>query len=98
MVAIENENKPELIRIFLEAYYQSKLAELVNLTVRSYNVTPLILAIQRKVDIDIIHQLVNAGADVNEKKDKTYKIRKYKGLYSSSAANKVLSFHVGSVV
>jgi ankyrin repeat protein len=71
MVAIENENKPELIRIFLEAYYQSKLAELVNLTFRRYNVTPLILAIQRKVDIDIIHQLVNAGADVNEKKDKT---------------------------
>ena len=66
MVAIENENQPDLIRIFLEVYLESKLAELVNLSVRGYDETPLIHAILGKVDINIIHQLINAGADVND--------------------------------
>jgi ankyrin repeat protein len=74
MAAIENQNKPELIRIFLEAYYENKLTDLVTGPVtssaRGYNkLTPLSLAISCKVDIDIIHQLINAGADVNEETD-----------------------------
>ena len=34
MVAIENEDKPELTRIFVDAYLENKLTDLVNLTVR----------------------------------------------------------------
>lgn len=71
MVAIENEDKPELTRIFVDAYLDNKLTDLVNLTVRGYDVTPLMHAIRCKADIDIIYKLVNAGADVNEENDKT---------------------------
>ena len=71
MIAIENEDKPELTRIFVDAYLENKLTDLVNLTVRGYDVTPLMHAIRCKADIDIIYKLVNAGADVNEENDKT---------------------------
>jgi ankyrin repeat protein len=66
MVAIENEDQPKLNRIYLEGYNQGKLKDLVNSSVRGYDATPLIWAIQCKVDINIIHQLINAGADVND--------------------------------
>ena len=71
MVAIENEDQPQLTRIFVDAYLDNKLTDLVNLTVRGYDVTPLMHAIRCKADIDIIYKLVNAGADVNEENDKT---------------------------
>ena len=60
-----NADHPNFVA-FLEAYYESKLEELVNLSVRGYNKTPLMYAINQKVDIEIIHQLINAGADVND--------------------------------
>ena len=72
MVAIENDPLTvKLTRIFVDAYLDNKLKDLVNLTVRGYDVTPLMHAIRCKADIDIIYKLVNAGADVNEEKDKT---------------------------
>ena len=69
MVAIENENlggRNGITRIFIEAYYEDMLANLVYVPVRGYEQTPLMFAIQCKVDIEIIHKLINAGADVNE--------------------------------
>ena len=49
MVAIENEDKPELTRIFVDAYLDNKLTDLVNLTVRGCDVTPLMHAIRYKL-------------------------------------------------
>lgn len=66
MVAIETENQPDLDIIFLEAHHEGMLANLVYVPVRGYEQTPLMFAIQCKVDIEIIHKLINAGADVNE--------------------------------
>ena len=72
MVAIENETlggRNGLTRILVDAYYENKLTDLVNLTVRGYNVTPLMHAIRCKVDIDIIRKLINAGADLNDENE-----------------------------
>ena len=69
MVAIENEKLDGgngITRILVEAYYENKLLELVNLPVRGYEQTPLMYAIKNKVDIDIIQKLINAGAYVND--------------------------------
>ena len=66
MVAIQTENQGELNRIFSEAYHEGMLANLVYVPVSGYEQTPLMFAIQCKVDINIIRQLINAGADVNE--------------------------------